>query len=69
MKELESARIPCGEVYTTQETIDDPHIQEAGFLQSVPFPGKRVIVSSSPCGRAAGSFLLDLALGKRGKWV
>jgi crotonobetainyl-CoA:carnitine CoA-transferase CaiB-like acyl-CoA transferase len=37
--ELEAARIPAGPVYSPQQALDDPHIQAAGFLQNVPFPG------------------------------
>jgi len=37
--ELERARIPCGEVLTPQEALDNEHIQAAGLLRSVPYPG------------------------------
>jgi crotonobetainyl-CoA:carnitine CoA-transferase CaiB-like acyl-CoA transferase len=36
---LEAARIPAGPLYTPQQALDDPHIQETGFLQPVDFPG------------------------------
>ena len=36
---LENARLPAGPVYTPQETLDDPHVQAAGFLKAVGVPG------------------------------
>jgi crotonobetainyl-CoA:carnitine CoA-transferase CaiB-like acyl-CoA transferase len=36
---LEAARIPCGEVLTPQQAIDNEHVGAAGFLQAVDFPG------------------------------
>ena len=37
--ELENARIPVGHVYKPAETLKDPHVNAAGFLQSVEYPG------------------------------
>ena len=36
---LETARIPCGEVLTPQQAIDNQHVDAAGFLKAVDFPG------------------------------
>ncbi len=36
---LGEARIPAGPVYSMQETLDDPHIQEVGFFQYLDYPG------------------------------
>ncbi|CAN5658797.1 CoA transferase [soil metagenome] len=36
---LEANRIPAGAVYTPQQTLDDKHVQEAGFFHSMEFPG------------------------------
>ena len=36
---LENARLPAGPVYSPQQTLDDPHVQAAGFLQATGFPG------------------------------
>jgi crotonobetainyl-CoA:carnitine CoA-transferase CaiB-like acyl-CoA transferase len=36
---LEANRIPAGAVYTPQQTLDDRHVQEAGFFHSMEFPG------------------------------
>jgi crotonobetainyl-CoA:carnitine CoA-transferase CaiB-like acyl-CoA transferase len=36
---LEANRIPAGAVYTPQQTLDDRHVQEAGFFHSMDFPG------------------------------
>jgi crotonobetainyl-CoA:carnitine CoA-transferase CaiB-like acyl-CoA transferase len=39
---LEKARIPAGPVYTPQELLDDPHVDAAGYLQGVGYPGLAV---------------------------
>ncbi|HEY4344576.1 MAG TPA: CoA transferase [Parvibaculum sp.] len=39
LAELEKARIPAGAVNTPQEALDDPHIQQMGYLQRIAFPG------------------------------
>ena len=36
---LEANRIPAGAVYTPQQTLDDPHVREAGFFHAMEFPG------------------------------
>src|SRR6478735_3098861 len=36
---LEANRIPAGAVYTPQQTLDDKHVQEAGFFHAMEFPG------------------------------
>ncbi len=36
---LDEARVPAGPVYTPQQTLDDPHIQQAGFLTDMDYPG------------------------------
>ena len=36
---LEANRIPAGPVYTPQQTLDDKHVQEAGFFHSMDYPG------------------------------
>jgi crotonobetainyl-CoA:carnitine CoA-transferase CaiB-like acyl-CoA transferase len=35
---LEKARIPCGPVFALQQTLEDPHIREEGFLQPTTHP-------------------------------
>ena len=35
----EVRRIPCGPVYTPQQALDDPHVQAAGYLKGVAYPG------------------------------
>lgn len=37
--ELEEARIPCGEVLTPQQTLDNEQIAAMGFLVDTPYPG------------------------------
>jgi crotonobetainyl-CoA:carnitine CoA-transferase CaiB-like acyl-CoA transferase len=39
LAELDAARIPCGPVYSPQQTLDDPHVRAANMLGEVPFPG------------------------------
>ncbi len=39
LAELEAARVPAGPVYTPQQTLDDPHVREAGFTQETAYPG------------------------------
>ncbi len=39
LAELEAARIPGGSVYSPEETLHDPHILAAGFLQPTDYPG------------------------------
>lgn len=36
---LESAKLPAAPMHSTQEVLDDPHVQAMGYLQRVPFPG------------------------------
>jgi crotonobetainyl-CoA:carnitine CoA-transferase CaiB-like acyl-CoA transferase len=36
---LEANRIPAGAVYTPQQTLDDRHVQEAGFFHAMDYPG------------------------------
>ena len=50
LAELEGARVPAGPVYRPQETLDDPHVQQGGFLQGVDYPGlpKPAMITSTP---------------------
>lgn len=36
---LEAAKLPAAPMLSTQEVLDDPHVQAMGYLQRVPFPG------------------------------
>ena len=36
---LGKAKIPAGPVLKPQQTLDDPHIQQVGFLQPTEYPG------------------------------
>ncbi|KAA0114990.1 CaiB/BaiF CoA-transferase family protein [Mycolicibacterium sp. P9-22] len=36
---LENAKMPAAPLHSTQEVLDDPHIQAMGYLKRVPFPG------------------------------
>jgi crotonobetainyl-CoA:carnitine CoA-transferase CaiB-like acyl-CoA transferase len=39
LETLEANRIPAGAVYTPQQTLEDKHVNEAGFFHSMDFPG------------------------------
>ncbi len=39
MAALEGAKLPAAPMLTTQEVLEDPHVEAMGFLQRVPFPG------------------------------
>lgn len=39
---LEANRIPAGPVYTPQQTLDDKHVQEAGFFHQMDYPGAKM---------------------------
>jgi crotonobetainyl-CoA:carnitine CoA-transferase CaiB-like acyl-CoA transferase len=36
---LEAAKLPAAPMHSTQDVLDDPHVQAMGYLQRVPFPG------------------------------
>ncbi|MEV0670395.1 CoA transferase [Mycobacterium sp. NPDC050441] len=36
---LEKAKMPAAPLYSTQDVLDDPHVQAMGYLQRMPFPG------------------------------
>ena len=36
---LEEAKLPAAPMHSTQDVLDDPHVQAMGYLQRVPFPG------------------------------
>jgi crotonobetainyl-CoA:carnitine CoA-transferase CaiB-like acyl-CoA transferase len=36
---LHAARLPAAPLHSTQDVLDDPHVQAMGYLQRVPFPG------------------------------
>ena len=35
----EMHRIPCGPLYSPQQALDDPHVQAAGYLRHLVYPG------------------------------
>jgi crotonobetainyl-CoA:carnitine CoA-transferase CaiB-like acyl-CoA transferase len=36
---MEAAKLPAAPLSTTQDVLDDPHVEAMGYLQRVPFPG------------------------------
>ena len=36
---LDAARMPAAPLYSTQDVLDDPHIQAMGYLRPLPYPG------------------------------
>ena len=39
LDELAAARLPAGPVYSPQQALDDPQVNEGGFLERVNYPG------------------------------
>lgn len=39
LEELAAARLPAGPVYSPQQALDDPQVNEGAFLEPVPYPG------------------------------
>jgi len=39
LAELEEVRLPAAPVLSPQQALDDPHVQAAGFMQPVDYPG------------------------------
>ncbi len=39
LADLEEARVPAGPIYTPQDVLDDPHVNEVGFMKTVDYPG------------------------------
>lgn len=44
---LESAKMPAAPLHSTQDVLDDPHIEAMGYLRRVPFPGPHAPCRSS----------------------
>jgi crotonobetainyl-CoA:carnitine CoA-transferase CaiB-like acyl-CoA transferase len=39
VQSLESARIPCAQIYSPKDVLEDPHVIEAGFFNAHEYPG------------------------------
>ena len=39
LEALEAAKLPAAPMHSTQDVLEDPHIEAMGYLKSVPFPG------------------------------
>lgn len=39
LQALESAKLPAAPMHSTQDVLDDPHVQAMGYLKPVAFPG------------------------------
>lgn len=50
LERLEAAKLPAAPMHSTQDVLDDPHVQAMGYLQRVPFPGaaREVPISETP---------------------
>ncbi len=50
VRQLETARIPCGPIYNLEEVLADPQVKALGLLKYVDFPGtpKAVPVAETP---------------------
>jgi len=60
---LEAARIPCGEVLSPQEALDNEQVQSMGFLEPVEYPGIDV---AAPIAHMPMDFsALDVSIRRR----
>ncbi len=63
VKALEDARIPCGEVLSPQEALDNEQVQSMGFLEPVEYPGIDV---AAPIAHMPMDFsALDVSIRRR----
>ncbi|MEC8833500.1 MAG: CoA transferase [Pseudomonadota bacterium] len=63
VKALEDARIPCGEVLSPQEALDNEQVQSMGFLEPIEYPG---IDTAAPIARMPIDFsTLDVSIRRR----
>jgi crotonobetainyl-CoA:carnitine CoA-transferase CaiB-like acyl-CoA transferase len=47
IKTLEEARIPVGPIYKPSETLQDPHVRDAGFFKEIEYPGAAALAPIS----------------------
>tara|TARA_B100000953_G_scaffold258572_2_gene223313 strand:+ start:341 stop:1522 length:1182 start_codon:yes stop_codon:yes gene_type:complete len=63
VKALEDARIPCGEVLSPQEALDNEQVQSMGFLEPIEYPG---IDAAAPIAQMPIDFsTLDVSIRRR----
>ena len=63
LKALEEARIPCGEVLTPQQALDNEQVAAMEFLKGTPYPG---LEGSAPVARMPMNFSsIDNAIRRR----
>ncbi|MEE3183806.1 MAG: CoA transferase [Pseudomonadota bacterium] len=63
VKALEDARIPCGEVLSPQEALDNEQVQSMGFLEPIEYPG---IDTAAPIAQMPIDFsTLDVSIRRR----
>lgn len=48
LAELEAARLPAGPVLSPQQCLDDPHVQGAGFMETVTYAGAAMQIPVAP---------------------
>ena len=55
LETLEAAKVPGGPVYSPQQVLDDPHIQQLGLFEEVDYPtaSKPVLLSTYPVSMSA----------------
>ncbi len=39
MRLLDAAKMPAAPLYSTQDVLDDPHVEAMGYLRRIPYPG------------------------------
>ena len=47
---MEAAKVPAGPVYSPQQVLDDPHIQQLGLFEEIDYPSacEPVLVAGVP---------------------
>jgi crotonobetainyl-CoA:carnitine CoA-transferase CaiB-like acyl-CoA transferase len=48
IRELEAVRVPCGPVYTLEQTLSDPQVQARQLMQSFDYPGIGAVPLPAP---------------------
>ena len=64
----EAASVPAGEVYTPQKVLDDPHVNQAGFLHDIDYEGlKPAPLIKAPVSLSATPAAIETAAPKLGQ--
>ena len=55
LEAMEAAKVPGGPVYSPQQVLDDPHIQQLGLFEEIDYPtaSKPILISGFPVSMSA----------------